>query len=431
MGISGLFATVNMFCAVPTTILFCVAALFFTIVLRGIQFRAITRFYTLARASAVSRARRGYTTVSLFYAIVSLLGTTIGMGNIVAPSLAILVGGPGALVWLIIFMFLSSAIKYVEVLFTIKTRQTTYEGDVVAGPVQYLRLVAPALSWWYGLLVLVLFPGWSALQAQALAETGFLYHISPWVTGLALAIGLLVIIIGHVERIRDVIARWIPLLCIIYLASSLIIIVTHISVLLPTVKLMVTSAFNIRAVAGAGMFSMMRAAVYRGTFITEAGLGTSCLPHALASMKHAHDQSVFALCAVLADVIIAFISGLLVLVSGVWCHTHYFTTTLVHHVFVNQFGILGGLFLFIILAILVFMTIVGNSVSAIQHCISWGDYRWVSWYLAGMAVIIFCGALASAELVWNIMDVILAFIAVPTLVGLLWLTIVHPQVLRE
>lgn len=431
MGVTLFFATVNALCALPTIIIFVAAALFFTITLRGIQFRAITRFFTLARASALSHLRRGYTGVSLTYAIVSLLGTTIGMGNIIAPSLAILVGGSGALVWLIIFMLMSAAIKYAEVLFTIKTRQTTQEGGVVAGPVQYLQLVAPALSWWYGLLVLVLLPGWSALQAQALAEAGAFFAIAPWLTGLILAGGLLVVMIGHVERIRAAIARWIPALCIMYLVFALMIIVTHVSALLPTLQLMITSAFNMRAVAGAGLFAMLRAAVYRGTFITEAGLGTSCLPHALASTKHAHDQSVFALCAVLADIVIAFISGLLVLVSGVWCHVHYFTTTLVHHAFVDQFGFMGGLFLFIVLAILVFMTIIGNSMSAIQHCIAGSDYRWVSGYVAGMAVIVFCGSLASAELVWNVMDFVLALIAVPTLGGLLWLAISHPQMLRE
>ena len=97
------------------------------------------------------------------------MATTIGMGNMVGPTVAILTGGPGALFWLVIYMFFAAATKYTEVCFAIKTRIKSDNGHIIGGPMEYLKLIHPIVANWYVIIMMLLFIAWSALQANTLA----------------------------------------------------------------------------------------------------------------------------------------------------------------------------------------------------------------------------------------------------------------------
>src|SRR3989338_6171038 len=84
-------------------------------------------------------------TITPFQALFTAMSTTIGVGNVVGPSLAILAGGPGALFWLAVYVFFASATKYTEVAFALNTRKKDAQGNILGGPVEYLKLVHPWL----------------------------------------------------------------------------------------------------------------------------------------------------------------------------------------------------------------------------------------------------------------------------------------------
>ncbi len=77
-----------------------------------------------------------------FHALFTAMATTIGMGNVVAPSLAIMIGGPGAMFWLLAYMFLGSVVKFAEVSFALATREKLSNGFILGGPIQYLKSVS-------------------------------------------------------------------------------------------------------------------------------------------------------------------------------------------------------------------------------------------------------------------------------------------------
>ena len=72
--------------------------------------------------------------VSPFAALVTSLAGTIGTGNIVGVATALVIGGPGALLWCLLTGILGIATKYAESLMALKFRVRRKDGVVVGGP---------------------------------------------------------------------------------------------------------------------------------------------------------------------------------------------------------------------------------------------------------------------------------------------------------
>src|SRR4029077_11970448 len=112
------------------------------------------RFFTLITSGVNHTVSKN--TINPFHALFAAMATTMGMGNIVGPSLAIMIGGPGALFWLLIYIFFGAAIKFAEVTFAVSTRVKTAQGDIIGGPMQYLKQVSSALATWYNVGIILL-----------------------------------------------------------------------------------------------------------------------------------------------------------------------------------------------------------------------------------------------------------------------------------
>src|SRR5436189_1560876 len=132
--------------SVPILIVFFGVSIFLTLLTKFAQIRYFKRFLFLL-TSKKQQSDNMYT-MSSFQALFAAIATTMGMGNIVGPSMAIMVGGPGALFWLLIYIFLGSVIKFEEVTFEVSTRIKTAEGKIIGGPMQYLKTASPFIAHW-------------------------------------------------------------------------------------------------------------------------------------------------------------------------------------------------------------------------------------------------------------------------------------------
>src|SRR3972149_6623014 len=141
--------------ALPTTLLFFGAGLVLTIKTGFLQLRAFPKFISLVTKGFARKKKSGaegeMKTINPFHALFTAMGTVIGMGNVVGPSFAIMMGGPGALFWLVAYIFLGAATKFTEVTFALHTRIKTAEGHIIGGPMVYLKAVSPFLAYWYGI----------------------------------------------------------------------------------------------------------------------------------------------------------------------------------------------------------------------------------------------------------------------------------------
>jgi len=76
---------------------------------------------------------------SHFQAMATALSGTIGTGNIAGVALAIHIGGPSALLWMLITAFLGMTTKFVEVILSHKYREILEDGTIAGGPMYYMK----------------------------------------------------------------------------------------------------------------------------------------------------------------------------------------------------------------------------------------------------------------------------------------------------
>lgn len=432
--ISQLISWINNWLSYPSLIIFLGTALILTLKNRFLQIRGFPYFLKLLKEGIKKKkTENSAKTLTSFQALFSAMATTIGMGNIVGPSVAISLGGPGALFWLLIYIFLGSATKFTEVTFAVYSRTVTKSGDIIGGPTQYLKMVSPALAKWYGILTIFLFTGWSSLQVNTLASIWAQEGISHVISGLLAAIILLLVVFGGVKRIGFFASRIVPLKFFLYIFFAILILIQNIPALISAIKLVFSSILNpaaaVAGFAGATMFSALREGIYKSIFITEAGVGTSSISHALANVDKPTDQGILAMFSGIADMFLCTLSGLLTLVTGVWL-SGKLNNTLTYEAFKMNSPVLGRFVLVISILLFVITALIGNTYNGSQSFASFTKHKYVNWYFLIAAIIAFCGALANVPLLWQIMDVVLAIVAIPHMIGLVILAFKYPHIIK-
>jgi AGCS family alanine or glycine:cation symporter len=419
----------------PAVILFFGASIILTFKTGFVQLRGWPRFFKLIIHGVAESQDDKKDTINPFHALFTAMATTIGMGNVVTPSLAIMVGGPGALFWLLFYMFFGSVTKYAEVSFALATRKALPDGFILGGPIQYLRSVSTAFANWYGYLIIIVLVSWSGAQSNTLANILALEGVDHWMVGLSLALFVLIALSGGARRVGEFASRLVPIMFVLYVIFAFSILLRNPEAVMIAIKQMFQAAFTPSAAVGgffgASVFRAVREGMFRGIFISEAGIGTSSIPHALADTKIPSDQGVLAMGSMLADAFLSALSGILVLMTGIW-QIGAFRSTLLYEVFkLNAPGI-GQYVLLLSIILFVLTTVMGNSFNGVQ---SFGilvkDNRiLMRSYITFVVVFIFIGALMPMRLLWTAMDTLVMIVSVPNLIGLLILAFRRGEVLK-
>ena len=421
-------------CALPYLIGFFGIGIFVTLQTRFIQFRAFPLFIKLlSRGIKHHHVTKNEQSINPFKALLTSMATTIGMGNIVGPAIAISTGGPGALFWLVIYSFFGAATKFAEIIFSINMRTRLQSGKLLGGPAQYLRFVSPFLAVWYASITVLLFSSWSAVQANTLATIYHLESIPQWATGLGLATILFLVLLGGIVRIGEIASKLVPLMFVLYVFFTFSILLSDIPALIQAFKLIFHHAFSGAAATGgflgATVIKAMHCGVQRNIFITEAGLGTSSVAHAMADTDKPAEQAVLGMFSIIADTLLALLSGLLVVATGVWSQGT-FSNTAIYEIFKTYSPGVGKWVLLLSISLFVITTIIGNSFNGSQSFASFTKYRFMIWYYLGVAAAVFIGAYTAVPTIWKVMDVLLICVAVPHVIGLFILSIRRSDLLK-
>ncbi|MCK5632168.1 sodium:alanine symporter family protein, partial [bacterium] len=354
---------------------------------------------------------------------------------IIGPSIAIMTGGPGALFWMVSYAFFAGIIKFTEVTFALHTRSKTSTGEIISGPTQYLKLVHSFLARWYGLVIIAVFAIWSGVQSNTLASILQKENIPEWQTGLILAIIVMIVLSGGAKRVGFFASRLVPLMCLFYVSFALLILFKDLTALKAAFLSVFQNAFSPAAATGgflgASVFAAMSAGIFKSIYATEAGLGTSAIPHSVADVKNPTDQGILAMFSVVADAFFSFMSGLVILVTGMWMVGESgLDNTLMYEAFKMNSPALGRFVLIISLSLFVITTVIGNSFNGSQSFGSITRYRWMGLYRVFTVAIIFFGALVSVPIVWKIVDIMIILVAVPNVIGITILAFKKPEVLK-
>jgi AGCS family alanine or glycine:cation symporter len=277
--------------------------------------------------------------ISHFQALSAAVSGTVGLGNIAGVAIGIMIGGPGVAFWLFLSGFLGMATKFAECTLGVKYREIDANGHIHGGAMYYLRKgfaergLAPLGTFLAGLFaffcIFASFGGGNVFQvnqttAQLINVTGgenSFFYGRQWLFGLFIAVITAMVIIGGIRGIAKVTARLVPTMCLIYVVSSLIVLLANIGHIPAAISMIVSEAFSPRAAVTGGLLAAFVWGMRRATFSNEAGIGSAPIAHAAAKTRMPASEGVVALLEPFLDTVVICTMTSLVLVT-----TMYFAT---------------------------------------------------------------------------------------------------------
>jgi AGCS family alanine or glycine:cation symporter len=395
-----------------------------------IQFRSIPKLLKVFSASMLLK-KEETGTILPHKALFTAMSTTLGIGTIVGPVVAIHWGGPGALLGFLLTAFLGSAATYSEVMLGVKFRKKTESGAILGGPMQYIRaLLSPAAAKWYAVSGAILMCGWSAAQANqlvAILDSPFLgqYRIPSIISGGIISLLVFVTLIGGIKRISSLSSKLVPVMFILYLGATFWILISNTDKFGTILGEIFHSAFTPYAMATGGVVggvvSAFRWGIFKGIHATEAGVGTQAIPHSMAETSDPHAQGILAMISTFTAGIIAFFSGCVALITETWQNPELpLGISMVAASFELYFSYFGIAIIAVITLLFAFGTILGNSYNGSQ-CFSYlTDNKRIYFYYFSTAIVIFLGAILETKIVWSLIDFGLVFLVVPHMATLMY-----------
>lgn len=309
---------------------------FFTLYLGFPQIRYFRHALKIVRGKFDKKSDKGDT--SHFQALTTALSGTVGTGNIGGVALAIFLGGPAALFWMLATAFLGMTTKFVEVLLSHKYREFDSDGKVAGGPMYYMKhrlniktskgkviKTGYVLGGVFAFATILSSFGTGNLPqinniAISLKET---FGINQYITGGVLAILLGLVIIGGITRIAKVTSKLVPSMALLYFVGAIAVLVVNADNILPSIASIFSNVFTGSAALGGFLGASFRyvfnKGVARGLFSNEAGQGSAPIAHAAARAHEPVSEGMVALLEPFIDtIVICFLTGLTILSSGVW-----------------------------------------------------------------------------------------------------------------
>ncbi len=388
--------------------------------------------------------------VKPFNALMTALSATVGTGNIAGVATAIALGGPGAVFYMWLIALFGMATKYAEAVCAVTYREVDKEGKYVGGPMYYLRhgvgAFSPELGKGLGLAfaafgAVAAFGIGNAVQVNSMAVAlGKSFGVPTFMTGIIVSVLVGFVVIGGIRRIGEVAGKLVPAMIVLYVGSALLVILINIADVPQALALIFTCAFTPAAAtggfAGAAVAAAIRFGVARGVFSNESGLGSAAIAHAAAKTNNPVRQGIVAMLGTFIDtIIVCTMTALVILTSGAWTVMGEDGTGLTGAALTStafHASMAGGHYIVTIaLTVFAFTTILGWSYYG-ERC--W-QYLFNENSLLIYRVLWIAAALGFANVkvnfVWNLSDTLNGLMAIPNLVGLLFLAPMVFKVTRE
>lgn len=308
----------------PLLLLLMGVGIYFTIALRGLQFRYLG--YALKLVFVPNKAKGGQGDISHFASLMTALAATIGIGNIAGVATAITVGGLGALFWMWVTALIGMVIKYAEAILAVKYRTVDAKGEMCGGPMYFIET---GLGWkWLAYAfaafgAVAAFGGGNMLQANSVADVmKYMFHIDPMWTGLALAAFTGLTVVWGIKGIGKVASLLVPFMALFYIAGASVVLFTFYDRIPGALLSIVVNAFTGQAALGgflgSSMILALQVGVSRGLMTSEAGLGTASIAAAAARTDLPGRQALVSMTgSFLATIVMCSVTGLVLAVTQV------------------------------------------------------------------------------------------------------------------
>ena len=459
----------------PMIVLLIGTGIILTLVTRGLQFTQLSRSLKLI-FSKEARSEEGKGDISPFAALMTALAATVGNGNIAGVATAIAIGGPGAPVWMWIAGLFGMATKYAEGFLGVYYREVAPNGTMAGGPMYYVKngLKNKALGRFLGAVfaacgVIACLIGTGNMAQSNSMTASLAYTFNQWfnagtttadqapayyyyLIGALIAVLVGMVIIGGIKKIGHVSEKLVPFMIVFYIVFALIVIISNINHIPEAFEVIFMSAFGIKPLVGATVGTVISSGVSRGLLSNEAGLGSAAIAQGASASEEPTDNGLIAMTGVFIDTILVnTMTTLTIVLTGAYMQTQAWqgldaadniTSILVTQKAFNTVfpGGMGGALIAFSSFLFGYTTLLGWSYYG-EKCIEYlGGNSVILPFRYTFIIFLFVGAILTPlagqslnylNIVWNLGNIGNALMAVPNLIGLLFLAGVVARITRE
>ncbi len=415
--------------------------IYFTIRTRGVQFRLFIDGIKSIMEPA-GEPKNGEKKVSSFQALMISTASRVGTGNIAGIATAIAAGGPGAVFWMWVTAIVGGASAFIESTLA-QVYKVKVDGQFRGGPSYYMEraLKKRWMGVLFAILLIICFAyGFNGVQSFNISSALDYYipdysnTIWPMVVGIVLAVLTGLVIWGGVHRIGFISSVIVPIMASIYILTGLVTMVLNITELPGVIGLIVSKAFDFKAIFGGFTGSAVMLGIKRGLFSNEAGMGSAPNASASADVDHPAKQGLVQIISVFIDtILICSSTAFMLLLSGVEGKAEVLDgIPYVQAAISKNVGEWGIHFITISIFAFAFTSIIGNYCYAESNILFIKNNKvLLNVFRVTCLVAVFLGAQAEFGVVWNIADITMGLMAIVNIVAIFLLGKIAYKVLKN
>lgn len=423
---------------IPVVVLWlALGALFFTLRFQFVNVRGFRHAVDCLRGAYSRPGDLGE--ISHFQALSAALSATVGLGNIAGVAIAVGLGGPGAVFWMVVAGFFGMTSKFTECTLGQRYRIVRVDGHVSGGPMHYLALGLaeiglPRIGRVMAAVFAVMciggsFGGGNMFQAnQSYLQFANVFgrvlpgvdsEVGAIVFGLVLAFLVGLVIIGGIRRIGEVASFLVPSMCGLYVTCGAVILLVHAKAVPGAFLVILEDAFSLDAGLG-GLVGSIVHGFRRAAFSNEAGIGSASIAHSAATTGEPVREGLVALLEPFIDtIIVCTMTGLVIVVTGAYEHPEAGAgITMASHAFATVFPWFPVLLSFTAI-LFAYSTMISWSYYGEQCWAELFGVRSILVYKLLFLVFVWAGAVFRPEAVLDFADLMILGMAFPNILGLL------------
>ncbi len=369
--------------------------------------------------------------ISPFEALASAIAATVGMGNIAGVTIAITMGGPGAIFWMWVSSVVGMATKFFEGATAVKYKGYDSEGEIQGGPMYYITTALGAK--WRPLAVFFSISGLvgalCVMQANQLTESIITVFTTPaglentlmlrFIIGIIICATVSLVVIGGIKRIAKLSAKIVPTMVVLYFVLVLYIIISNIGDVPSVFAMIFKGAFNFEAGFGA-IVGVAVIGARRAALSNEAGIGTASMMHGASTNKNPIKEGLVAMIGPSIDSgFVCTLTAVAILLVGDYANVEGVKgLALAMNAFNNAIPGYGAYILMVIVLFFAYSTMFSYSYYGMKCSEYLFGVKRGRYYIYFYLLMIVVAAMVPLTVAVGIIDLFYAFMALPTMLSL-------------
>ena len=405
-----------------TTALIIISGLYFTIKLKGVQFKFKALFNSLKKET------NNNDEITPFETLTMALAGRIGVGSLAGVALSIYIGGIGTVFWMWVTAFLCAPNAFAESLLGVLYHKKEQHGIYVGGPAYYINygMKKKRLAKIYAVLIIIAYIfGFLSIQSNTITKSiTDVLNIEPFLIGIVITVITALIIFKGVKGIIKTASKLVPFMSLIYIGVSLFIIIININKIPMLLFNIVKEAFNFKAL-GMGVFSSFIIGMQRGIFSNEAGIGTGAIASATVSANNSVKQGLLQVLGVyFTSLVICTITAFVIMLSDYnsLSFINLNGIEITNYAFSSFIGDLGHLTVIISIILFAFSTIIAGYYygEASLKFLNKNGKLVIILKITTLIILLFSSVI-SANLLWDFVDLFVAILGIINIIALIYL----------